>query len=139
MAGKVVGGAAAGAGIGATIGGPAAPLTAAVGAVVGAAVGVVTNIFKSKKHYNLYYWDSVNFAWVYAMEGHPDAVKKLEKSYSMSGITTQIVRNKSGSAVAPTKPPAGVTASAPSGFNPWILAGIAGAGLLAFVLLKKGR
>lgn len=131
--------AAKGATAGAAVGTAVPVVGNVIGAIGGAVIGGIASLFSSKKHYNLYYWDSVNFAWVYAMEGHPDAVKKLAKSYSMSGITTQIVRNKSGSAVAPAKPPAGVTASAPSGFNPWILAGIAGAGLLAFILLKKRR
>lgn len=148
MAGKIVQGAGAGAGIGAAIGGPASPLTAAIGAGIGAAVGLVSGIFKSKKHYHLYYWDPVETSWKFVVDGHPSTVNPLAKDYQKQGVVTAIVRNvgdKCGDGtLAPKSPPAGYKVEAAgsgtvAGMNPWILAGIAAAGLLAFVLLKKRR
>ena len=146
MAGKVVSGAAAGAGIGATIGGPASPITAAIGAGVGAVVGVFTGLFKSKKHYHLYYWEPGAAAWRFVLDGHPSQVNPVAKTYTDSGLVVAIVRNKDDAApdgtLAPSSPPAGykaVVATVAAGLNPWIFAGIAGAGLVAFFLLRRRK
>lgn len=111
-----------------------------IGTAIGAGVGLVASLFSSNKHYNLYYWDSVQSSWVFVLEGHPSAVNKAAATYKQSGLPTQTVRNKSGSAIAPTLPPAGYeTASVGgSGINPWIVAGIAGGGIVLWLLLRKG-
>ena len=149
MAGRIVKGAAAGAGIGATIGGPASPITGAIGAGVGAVVGLVTGLFTSKKHYHLYYWDTVESVWKFVMDGHPSSVNPQAKAYEKAGVVVAIVRNEgdkhADGSLAPKSPPAGYSATpadsgAPAGLNPWIFAGIGGGGLLLFFLLRrKGR
>jgi hypothetical protein len=106
-----------------------------VGGIVGGVVGGISSLFGSKKHYMLYYWDPVAYSWAFAVEGHPSQLKPVIADYTKNGIITARIRKGSP---APTAPPSGVAAKA-SGFNPWILVGIAGAGLLAFVLLKKRR
>lgn len=145
MAGKIVSGAGAGAAIGAAIGGPASPITAAVGAGVGAVVGFFSGLFKSKKHYHLYYWDPQVSAWKFVLDGHPSQVNPQAAAYQKSGVVTAVIRNEgdkyADGALAPKNPPAGYepAASAIAGFNPWVLAGIAGAVALGAFLLKRRR
>jgi len=141
MAGKIVAGAATGAALGTAV-----PVVGnVVGAIGGAVVGAVTGLFASKKHYHLYYFDPGSGAWRFVLDGHPSQVNPVAKTYTSSGLVVAIVRNKDDAApdgtLAPKSPPTGYTAKggAPLGFNPWILAGIAGAGLLAFVLLKRRK
>ena len=140
MAGKIVSGAAAGAALGTAV-----PVVGnVVGAIGGAAVGALTGLFSSKKHYHLYYWDPVSSAWVFVMDGHPSQVNPASASYQKSGMVTAIIRNKDDKApdgtLAPAKPPTGYVAGSAgtSGFNPWIVAGIAGGGLVLWLLLRKG-
>jgi hypothetical protein len=109
------------------------------------ALNLLTGLFKSKKHYHLYYWDTVQSVWVFVMDGHPSNVKPQAAALQKSGVVVAIVRNKgdknADGSLAPKSPPAGYKAADGSGagLSPWILVGIAGAGLLAFVLLKKRR
>ena len=143
MAGKIVSGAAAGAALGTAV-----PVVGnVVGAIGGAVVGAVTGLFSSKKHYHLYYWEPGAAAWRFVLDGHPSQVNPVAKTYTDAGLVVAIVRNKDDAApdgtLAPKDPPAGykaATATAAAGLNPWIFAGIGGAGLLLFFLLRrKGR
>jgi len=114
---------------------------ASVGMDVG--VGLLKGLFTSKKHYHLYYWEPGAAAWRFVLDGHPSQVNPVAKTYTDSGLVVAVVRNKDDAApdgtLAPSSPPAGykgaVTAAA-AGLNPWIFAGIAGAGLLVFLLLR---
>ena len=122
---------------------------AAVEKVGGGILGVVTGLFKSKKHYHLYFWDAGQSAWIFVLDGHPSQVNPLATQYRMTGVPVAVVRNKDDKApdgtLAPKTPPAGYGASSsglgslPGGLNPWILAGIAGAAVLGFVLLRRKR
>ena len=142
MAGKIVSGAAAGAALGTAV-----PVVGnVVGAIGGAFVGAVTGLFSSKKHYHLYYWEPGAAAWRFVLDGHPSQVNPVAKTYTDSGLVVAIVRNKDDAApdgtLAPSLPPAGykaVAATAAAGLNPWIFAGIAGAGLVAFFLLRRRK
>ncbi len=102
----------------------------------------IGGLFKSKKHYHLYYWNTTTSSWVFVMDGHPDKVKKAQAGYIQSGVQTAVVRNEgdkhADGTLAPKSPPAGYAPTA-GGLNPWILAGIAGAAVLGFVLLRKKR
>ena len=139
MAGKIVSGAAAGAALGTAV-----PVVGnVVGAIGGAVVGAVTGLFASKKHYHLYYWEPGAAAWRFVLDGHPSQVNPVAKTYTDSGLVVAIVRNKDDAApdgtLAPSSPPAGYKGAATvaaAGLNPWLFAGIAGAGLLVFVLLR---
>lgn len=114
-------------------------------AAIVAAIPVIGGLFKSKKHYHLYYWDQVEASWKFVMDGIPSKVNPVAAQYAQNGIPTAVVRNKGGKAVAgslaPKNPPAGysATAAAASDFNPWLLAGIAGAVALGAFLLKRRR
>ncbi len=111
-----------------------------VGGVVGVGVGLVSSLFKSKKHYNLYVWDSGGAKWLLDMEGHPDAINPRDAQLRGQGYKTSIVRNKSGSAVAPTQPPAGESATPKMGNSMiWIIAGIAAAVLVVILILKRKK
>jgi len=142
VAGKIVQGAAAGAALGTAV-----PVVGnVVGAIGGAVVGAVTGLFSSKKHYHLYYWEPGAGAWRFVLDGHPSQVNPVAKTYTDSGLVVAIIRNKDDAApdgtLAPSSPPAGykvATAAATAGLNPWIFAGIAGAGLLAFFLLRRRK
>ena len=142
MAGKIVSGAAAGAALGTAV-----PVVGnVVGAIGGAVVGAVTGLFSSKKHYHLYYWEPGAAAWRFVLDGHPSQVNPVAKTYTDAGLVVAIVRNKDDAApdgtLAPKDPPAGykaVVATAVAGLNPWIFAGIAGAGLVAFFLLRRRK
>jgi hypothetical protein len=115
---------------------------------VDVAVGFLGGLFKSKKHYHLYYWEPGAAAWRFVLDGHPSQVNPVAKNYTDSGLVVAIVRNKDDKApdgtLAPTSPPAGYKASsstAPEGaVGPWLIAGgIGGAALLVFFLVRKGR
>ena len=145
MAGRIVKGAAAGAALGTAV-----PVVGnVVGAIGGAVIGAVTGLFTSKKHYHLYYWDTVESVWKFVMDGHPSSVNPQAKAYEKAGVVVAIVRNEgdkhADGTLAPKSPPAGYSAApaasgAQAGLNPWIFAGIGGAGLLLFFLLRrKGR
>jgi len=142
VAGKIVSGAAAGAALGTAV-----PVVGnVVGAIGGAVVGAITGLFSSKKHYHLYYWEPGAAAWRFVLDGHPSQVNPVAKTYTDSGLVVAIVRNKDDAApdgtLAPSSPPAGykaATATAVGGLNPWIFAGIAGAGLVAFFLLRRRK
>jgi len=103
-------------------------------------LSLVGGLFKSKKHYNIYYWETADNTWKFIFEGHPDQIRQVETQYRNQGYITTIVRNKSGTAIPPTKPPAGYETKAPMSANlPMILIIVA---VLAFVLLfvlKKRR
>lgn len=109
--------------------------------IVNAVPKLLGGLFKSKKHYHLYIWDQVESSWKFVMDGIPSKVNPVAASYAKSGVPTAVVRNKGGKAVAgslaPKAPPAGFAAAAASGFNPWILAGIAGVGVAAFVIFRR--
>jgi hypothetical protein len=113
--------------------------------IVAAAIPAIAKLFKSKKHYHLYFWDQVEAAWKFVMDGIPSNVNPVAASYAQSGVPTAVVRNKGAKAaagsLAPKSPPAGYAAKAAvaSDFNLWILAGIAGAVALGAFLLKKRR
>jgi len=108
-----------------------------------AVIKVVGGIFKSKKHYHLYYYDPPASSWKFVLDGHPDEVNSLAKSYRASGFVVAIIRNKGDKfpdgTLAPASPPAGYKATplTVAGLNPWILAGMAGAAILVFFLMKR--
>lgn len=112
-------------------------------AAIAAAVSAIGGLFKSKKHYHLYYWDQVEARWKFVMDNIPSKVNPAAASLAQSGVPTAIVRNKGDKApdgtLAPKDPPVGYTAAAASSFNPWILAGIAVAVALGAFLLKHRR
>lgn len=114
-------------------------------ALIPAATSLISGLFKSKKHYHLYYWDPAESVWKFVLDGHPSQVNPAAASLQKSGLATAIVRNKNDAhpdgTLAPKDPPAGYAASSSgaSGFNPWPLAAIAAAGVLGFVLLRKRR
>lgn len=108
-------GAVTGGAIGGTAGSAVPVLGTAVGTAVGAIVGTVTslvsNLFASKKHYHLYYFEESDNTWKFVMDGHPSQVNPAAKQYTAAGIHTAIVRNKDDKAadgtLAPTEPPTG--------------------------------
>jgi hypothetical protein len=116
-------------------------------ALVPVATSLLGGLFKSKKHYHLYYWDAARSVWVFVLDGHPDQVKAAQASYVKAGVPTAMIRNKGDKnpdgTLAPKAPPTGFGASssgtAGSSKLPWILAGIAAAAALGVVLLKKKR
>ena len=140
---SALGGAATGASLGSTIPG----IGTAIGAAVGAAVGTVASLFKSKKHYHVYFWNGS--AWQFVQDGNPSQIKPTVANLRSQGLPVAVVRNKGGKnpagSLAPKDPPAGASsspASAGSGTGsklPWILAGIAGLGVLGALLIKKRR
>ena len=114
-------------------------------ALIGGLAGLVGGLFKSRKHYHVYYWDGAAGKWVFVMDGIPSQVKPVAQQYAAQGIPVQLVRNKGGTgAKPPTQPPAGWSADSGSGSGgasplPWILAGVGGLGLVVFLLLRKRR
>jgi len=112
--------------------------------VAGAVVGLLGGLFKSKKQYHVYYWDGDAGTWVFVMNGIPSKIKATVTQLGAQGLIVQTVRNKNGNtAKPPTSPPAGWAApeavSEGTSKIPWILAGVAGLGLLGFVLLRRRR
>jgi hypothetical protein len=125
-----------------------APLAeAAIGSAGQGITGLIGGLFKSKKHYHLYYWDAQSAAWIFVMDGHPSQVNPLATDYRRQGVPVALIRNKDDKApdgtLAPKSPPAGYTAEAagkaPGGPLPWILAGVAGVGVVVFLILRKKR
>jgi hypothetical protein len=103
------------------------------------ALGFLTGLFKSKKHYNLYYWENADNTWKFVFEGHPSQIKPYVAQYSEQGIITTIVRNKKGTAVAPTTHPTGYESTkTPTTTNfPLIIAIVVGFGLIYFFIKKR--
>jgi len=117
-------------------------------ALVPVGVKLITGLFSSKKHYHLYYWDTVENVWKFVMDGHPSQVNPQAAAYGKAGVVVAIVRNvgdkNADGTLAPKSPPAGYAAPAAAGasgvkINPWILAGIAAAGGLLFFLVRRKR
>jgi len=140
---SALGGAATGASLGSTIPG----IGTAIGAGVGAVVGTVASLFKSKKHYHLYYFEPADGQWHFVMDGIPSQVKPIKKQYAAAGYNVVLVRNKGGKyqpgELAPKNPPAGAATAAsknPLAVN-WIPIAIIGGVVLVvvFFLLKKRR
>lgn len=106
-------------------------------------VAILGELFKSKKHYHLYYWDSANSSWKFVVDGHPSQVNPLAASYRASGIVVAIIRNKGDKfpdgTLAPASPPAGYKAEplAVAGLNLWIVGGMVGVAVLIFFLMKR--
>jgi hypothetical protein len=111
-----------------------------VGGIVGGVIGLVGGLLKSKKHYNLYYWNNDSAAWIFVVEGHPDEINRTQKEYVAAGYETQVVRNKNKTAKTPTDPPASYAAYSKKKSIKvfvWIAAGLAAAAAIWFAL--KGR
>jgi len=103
--------------------------------------GLVGGLFKSKKHYNIYYWETADNTWKFIFEGHPDQIRQVETQYRDQGYVTTVVRNKKGTAIHPTKPPAGYEVKAPTSANiPLILIiGVVLVFVFLFVLKKRRK
>jgi len=110
-----------------------------------AVIKVVGGIFKSKKHYHLYYYDPPASSWKFVLDGHPDDVNPLAASYRASGFVVAIIRNKGDKfpdgTLAPASPPAGYQATplTVAGLNPWVLAGIVAVAVVAFFLTRRSK
>ena len=104
------------------------------------ALSILTGLFKSKKHYNLYYWEPADNTWKFVIEGHPSQVNPLAKQYAAQGYIISIIRNQSGTAVAPTSPPAGYEKSGATSTNWLMIVGVVLAvGFVLFFFLKRKR
>lgn len=104
----------------------------------------IGSLFGSKKHHAVYYWEPADGLWKFAYTGQLPKAKAVETEYKKAGYFTALVRDKNNTAKPPTAPPVGYVAPAPAGgggtgINLWIMAGIAGVGLLAFFLLGRRR
>ena len=101
---------------------------------------LVGGLFTSKKHYNIYYWETADNTWKFIFEGHPNQIRPIETQYKNQGYITTVVRNKSGTAIHPTTPPAGYETKAPSSANlPMILIIVAVFAFVLLFVLKKRR
>ena len=103
--------------------------------------GAVIGLFKSKKHYDLYYWETADNSWKFVYNGHPSQLRPLEQQYNAQGIKTQRLRAKDGKSLPPpTTPPAGYEKTGATSTN-WlmIVAVVAIVGLLLFFILKRKR
>ena len=138
---STLGGVAAGSTVGSAVPVIGTTIGAAVGAAVGAVVGAVSNVFGSKKHHAVYFWEDGTWKKVYT--GQLPKAKAVEKQYKSAGYSTALVRDKNNTAKPPTSPPSGYVSSgspAAGGLKNWLIAGgIAGVVLLVFVLIKKRR
>jgi LPXTG-motif cell wall-anchored protein len=127
----VTGGAVAGATAGAELGSVVPGIGNVLGAVGGAVIGAIGGLFK-RKTFVLWYWDPSQCAWIVAGQGKSPALKKEAKKYKKDGIKTTIIKPN----IIP-KPLACELPKAGSGLNVWIFAGIAAAGLVLWLLLRK--
>jgi LPXTG-motif cell wall-anchored protein len=99
-------------------------------------VPVIGGLFK-RKTYALYYWDVSTCSWNLAGEGKAPTLKKEAKKYTADGIKTTIV--KPGIIPKPLDCALPQAAGLTLPFNPLVLVGIAFAGVLGYVLLRKKR
>ena len=133
-------GAAQGAITGAAVGTAIPVIGNLVGGVVGGVVGLVGGLLKSKKHYNLYYWDNNSAAWIFVVEGHPDEINSTQKQYVGAGYETQVVRNKNKTAKTPTEPPASYASYKKKKSITvfvWIAAGLAAAAAIWYAVKRR--
>jgi hypothetical protein len=105
------------------------------------AIPLIGGLLKSKKHYNLYYWDNDQAAWIFVLEGHPDEINSTQKQYAAAGYETQVVRNKNKTAKTPTEPPASYAAyKKKKTWKTLAIVGAAGLGLYAvWVWIRRRR
>jgi len=105
---------------------------------IGAAV---VGLFSSKKHYDLYYWETADNTWKFVYNGHPSQLRPLEQQYNAQGIKTQRLRAKDGKSLPPpTTPPAGYGATTTgSKTNPLLIGGIVLAFGVVYFFIKKKR
>jgi len=102
--------------------------------------GAIIGLFKSKKHYDLYYWETADNSWKFVYNGHPSQLRPLEQQYNAQGIKTQRLRAKDGKSLPPpTTPPSGYSATTTGSKPNLLLIGsiVAGGGLLYFIIKKK--
>lgn len=110
-----------------------------------AAITLITGLFKSRKHYMLFYFEEVDDSWKFVMDGIPSQVNPVAKSYTVQGIQVAIVRNKDAKHTAaelmPKEPPKGYTPNTPAATNYLTIAAVAaGIGLiLYFLFFRKGK
>ena len=144
MAGKIVSGAGAGTALGASLGSVLPGLGTAIGGLVGAAggavVGVFEGVFSSKKHYDLYYWETADSTWKFVTQAHPSQLRPIEAQYKASGLVTQRLRAKDGKSLPPpTTPPAGYSSAATGSKQNFLLIGgiVLAFGLVYFFIKRK--
>lgn len=107
--------------------------------------GTVASIFKSKKHYHLYYFEPADGTWHFVIDGHPSQINPVQQNLAAQGLSTYVARNKDGKyqpgELAPKNPPSAVTGANKSavGTN-WLLivAVIAGFAVI-FLFVKRAR
>ena len=108
-----------------------------------AAIAVVSGLFKSKKHYNLYYFEESDDSWKYVANGHPSQLNPIANDYRLQGIVTAMVRNKDNKYTAaelmPKEPPKGYQKN-PTKTN-WLVIFITGGtiGLVYFLIHKRRK
>ena len=108
-----------------------------------AAITLIGGLLKSKKHYNLYYFEESNDTWQFVMDGHPSQVNPVAKQYQQQGIATAIIRNKddkfSAEELKPKTPPTGYTKNTIANTTNWILVSVivGGVGLVYFFIKRK--
>lgn len=111
-----------------------------IGATAIAAIG---GLFKSKKHYNLYYFEEADDSWKFVMDGHPSQVNPVANQYKQQGIVTAVVRNKDDKYTAaelmPKEPPAGYQKNSPLQSVNWTMVFLAGGAVAVIALLIKRR
>jgi hypothetical protein len=110
-----------------------------------AAIPLLAGLFKSKKHYNLYYFEEASDQWMFVMEDIPSRIKPYANDYKSRGIAIAIVRNKGGNFNAaelmPKEPPKGYTPNTPATTNYLTIALVVGGvlAILYFILKKRKR
>jgi LPXTG-motif cell wall-anchored protein len=118
----------------------ALPIAAAIPAVVTGIAG----LFKSKKHYHLYYFETADNTWHFVMDGIPSQINPVKAQYAAQGYAVYTARNKDAKyqpgELAPKNPPTGVTSKSATGIN-WmlIIAVVAGLGLVFFFIKRKKK
>lgn len=112
-----------------------------VSSLVGKALGAVVGLFKSKKHYAVYYWETANNTWIFAYTGQKPKAAAVEKELKSRGFKTAFVRDKNNTAQPPKNPPSGVELTPTGGTMNWfmIVAVVGVIGIVLFMILKRKR
>ena len=108
---------------------------------ISAGIQIVGSLFKSKKHYTLFYFEKADNTWKFVMNDHPSNIKPIQQNYAAAGIPTKVVRDAKGTALPPTDIPAGYTASKlPSSSNTlMIVAVVAVIAVILFLVIRKRK
>ena len=102
--------------------------------------GAIIGLFKSKKHYDLYYWETADNTWKYVTQDHPSKLRPIEAQYKASGLVTQRLRAKDGKhPPPPTTPPSGYGAAATGSKQNFLLIGgiVLAFGVVYFFIKRK--